>query len=58
MKVIEKVGSGWYRYSVGQFTDATTARETMQKEGIKGFIVAYNKDERISVKEALEIINK
>lgn len=58
LKVIEKVGSGWYRYSVGQFTDATTARETMQKEGIKGFIVAYNKDVRISVKEALEIINK
>nr|WP_319398603.1 hypothetical protein [uncultured Carboxylicivirga sp.] len=57
MKIIEKQGSGWYRYSVGQFTNTTEAKETMQKEGIKGFIVAYNKDVRISVKEALDIIN-
>ncbi|MCU4164105.1 hypothetical protein [Carboxylicivirga caseinilyticus] len=57
LEIIEKTGSGWYRYSVGKFTDVTKARETMQNEGIKGFIVAYNKDERISVKEALEIIN-
>lgn len=58
LPIIEKTGDGWYRYSVGQFTNVATARETMQKEGIKGFIVAYNKNQRITVKEALEMISE
>ncbi len=56
LDVIEKIGNGWYRYSVGKFTNIDTAKETMKNEGIKGFIVAYNVDDRISVKEAIELI--
>ena len=57
LEIIEKTGNGWYRYSLGKFTDVAKAQKTMQDEKIKGFIVAYNKDERISVKEALELIS-
>jgi len=57
LEIIEKTGSGWYRYSIGKFADVAKAQKTMQDENIKGFIVAYNKDERISVKEALELIS-
>ncbi|MCU4176602.1 hypothetical protein [Carboxylicivirga sp. N1Y90] len=58
MEVIEMIGDGWYRYSIGKFTDVETARNTMKDESIKGFIVAYNKEERISVREAMELLKQ
>jgi len=58
IEVIEMVGDGWYRYSIGKFTDVETARNTMKSEGIQGFIVAYNKEQRISVREAMELLKQ
>jgi len=55
-KVIENVGSGWYRYSVGRFLSYTEAASTMKSEGIKGYVVAYRGSERITTQEAKRIL--
>ncbi len=55
-KVIENVGAGWYRYSVGRFTSYSEAASVMKSEGIKGFVVAYNGDKRITTSEAKKIL--
>ncbi len=55
-KMIENVGSGWYRYSVGKFKSYSEAASTMKSEGIKGFVVAYDGDERITTLEAKKIL--
>lgn len=58
LEIIEMEGDGWFRYSVGKFTDVETARSKMKSEGIKGFIVAYNENKRISVREAMDLLKK
>ncbi len=55
-EVIENMGSGWYRYSVGKFSSYSKAASTMKTEGIKGFVVAYNGSERITTSEAKKIL--
>ena len=55
-KVIENFGDGWYRYSVGRFSSYSEAASTMKAEGIKGYVVAYRGDERISTSEAKKIL--
>jgi len=54
--VIEHDGAGWFRYSVGKFTSYSEAAAAMKKEGIKGYVVAYNGSERISTSEAKKIL--
>lgn len=58
LELIEKEGNGWYRYSVGRFADKESAQKIMEEEGLKGYIVAYNKTQRISVQEAIEILTQ
>ncbi len=55
-EVIENIGSGWYRYSVGKFNSYSEAASTMKTEGIKGFVVAYDGSERITTSEAKKIL--
>lgn len=54
LPVIHMEGDGWHRYMVGRFQSLAEARKVMTDEGLKGFIVAYNGDKRITVQEALE----
>lgn len=56
-EVIEMNVNDWFKYSVGKYQTLDKAKADMQAENIKGFIVAYNKNERISVKEAVTILN-
>jgi len=55
-KVIENIGSGWYRYSVGKFKSYSEAASAMKKESVKGFVVAYDGSERITTSEAKKIL--
>ncbi len=56
-EVIEMQINDWFKYSIGRYQDLEKAKADMSSENIKGFIVAYNKSERISVKEAVALIN-
>ncbi len=55
-KIIQNVGSGWYRYSVGKFTSYSDAAAAMKREGIKGYVVAYKGKERITTAEAKKLL--
>jgi len=46
----------YYRYQVGKFKTLFEAKIFKNKEKIEGFIVAYKNSERITIKEAAEII--
>ena len=54
--------NGMYRYTSGNETTleaATTLQKSIREKGYSdAFVVAFNGTERISVKEALEILNK
>ncbi len=56
LEVIKHEADGWFRYSVGKFTDINEAKQTLQSSGIKGYIVAYHNNKRISTREAIEIM--
>ncbi len=56
-EVIEMNNNDWFKYSVGRYQNLGQAKADMQTENIKGFIVAYNKNERITVKEAVTLLN-
>ena len=56
-EIIEMNVNDWYKYSVGKYQNLEDAKADMSAEKIKGFIVAYNKKQRISVKEALTLLN-
>ncbi len=56
LPVFDAKSDGWYRYSAGRFTTLNAAKEAMSRETIKGFIVAYRKDKRITIKEALKYL--
>jgi len=55
MPIIHVNSDGWHRYMVGKFNNLEEAKKKMSSEGIKGFIVAYNGDNRIPVQEAVEL---
>ncbi len=57
LEIVEMHVNDWYKYSVGRYQDIEKAKSTLSEENIKGFIVAYNKNQRIPVKEAVAIIN-
>ncbi|TRX64255.1 hypothetical protein [Carboxylicivirga sp. M1479] len=56
-EIIEMNINNWFKYSVGKYQDLEKAKAEMKAENIKGFIVAYNKNQRISVKEAVSLLN-
>ncbi len=55
-EIVEMHSGGWYRYSAGRYTKLEEAKAEMKSKGIKGFIVAYKGEERITVSEALELL--
>ncbi len=57
-EVIEMNISNWYKYSVGRYKSIEEAQADMKAENIKGFIVAYYKKQRISVKKAVSLLNE
>lgn len=56
LPIIHIYSDGWHRYMVGKFNNVAEAKQKMASEGIKGFIVAYNGDNRIPVQEAVELL--
>ncbi len=58
MEIVKMEADGWYRYSVGKFTDLQKAKEVMKSENIKGFIVAYDKGQRITITQAINLLKK
>ncbi len=55
-EIVKMESDGWYRYSAGKFTDLQKAKEVMKSENIKGFIVAYKNDKRITISEAIGLL--
>ncbi len=53
LQVVENKGDGWYRYSLGKFVDLSHAKKELADSKVKGYVVAYKKGVRISVREAL-----
>ncbi len=56
LEVIKHEADGWFRYSIGKFKDVNKANETLQSSGVNGYVVAYHNNERISTRQAIEII--
>ena len=48
----------YYRYSVGRFTSLAEARSFMEREQMKGFVVAYQGDQRIAVVQARRMLGR
>ncbi|MBI9061003.1 MAG: SPOR domain-containing protein [Marinilabiliaceae bacterium] len=57
MKVDERKGDGWFRYSIGVFSTYEEAGRVMKREGVKGYIVAYSQSKRISISEAKKLLS-
>lgn len=57
MKVDERKGDGWFRYSIGRFSSHEEAGRVMKREGVKGYIVAYSQSKRISISEAKKLLS-
>jgi len=58
LPIVLNEGGGWYRYSIGKFVDYVTAKNILQQTKVTGYIVAYNKSERIAVSKAKELLGK
>jgi hypothetical protein len=56
-KVMEIQSGEYYRYNVGKFSNTDEAKKFITMNNLKGFVVAYKDSERISVNEALTLIN-
>ncbi len=57
VEVIKHEADGWFRYSIGRYSDINNAKETLQSTGVKGYVVAYHNNNRISTREAIEILS-
>jgi hypothetical protein len=55
-KVMELISADYYRYAVGKFRSVDEAKAAMVAENIKGIVVAFRKNERISVAEAVTVL--
>ena len=59
IRIKEKFENGLYKYSVGKFYYIQYALKYREICGVKGaFVVAYYKNEKITIKEALKILNR
>lgn len=56
LPVIHIQSDGWHRYMAGRFKSLEDARKSMTQESIKGFIVAYNGEKRITIQEAVNLL--
>lgn len=57
-EVIEVKSSDYIRYVVGKFYTLDEAKAAMAAEGIKGIVVAFKDNERVSVVEATRLIQE
>ena len=48
----------WFRYTIGKFATVDDAKKFMSENNLAGIVVAFNKNERITVQEALSLIFK
>ncbi|TLX74096.1 SPOR domain-containing protein [Labilibacter sediminis] len=55
-EVVKHEADGWYRYSIGKFESLEKAKQALSQSGVKGYIVAYHNEERISTRRAAELI--
>jgi len=58
LPVIENQGDGWYRYSIGKFSDYALAKKALLNSGVTGYVVAYKNKTRISVREAITYLQQ
>lgn len=56
LEVVKHEADGWYRYSIGKFENLEDAKDMIAKTGIKGYVVAYHNEERISTRQAVELM--
>ncbi len=56
LEIIKKEAEGWFRYSIGKYSDINEAKKALQSTGVNGYIVAYHNNKRISTREAIEIL--
>ncbi len=56
IEVIRNEAEGWFRYSIGKYSDINEAKKALQSTGVNGYIVAYHNNNRISTREAIEIL--
>jgi hypothetical protein len=54
--IMEMRTADWYRYVVGKFTSVEAAKTFMANSNLQGIVTAYKNGERISVQEALSLI--
>lgn len=57
-EVLEHVADGWYRYSFGKFPSVNEAKEMKTRSGVQGYVVAYLNKERITIKEASDMLKE
>ena len=61
-KVVQNDGAdGWYRYTVGSFTDVASAQKLLPKVkqlGYEGFVVAFKDGKRITIQEAKKMLGQ
>ncbi len=50
--IVKNRGDGWYRYSFGKFKTLSDAKKTLTQSKVKGYIVAYKNEKRISLTQA------
>jgi hypothetical protein len=55
-EIMEMRAADWYRYVVGKFSSVDEAKSFMAESNLQGIVTAYKNGERISVQEALSLI--
>ncbi len=58
LPVIKNKSDGWHRYSAGKFDTVDEALKVMGQENIHGFVVAFRNEERISISQARQMIER
>lgn len=59
MEITEKYEGGWYKYSIGSFSNFNEANDLLKRARVaKSFIVAYQEGKKLTIKSALEKIKQ
>ena len=57
LEVKEKIEGGWYKYTIGEFYSFNEVNNLLAKCNVeRAFIVAYQNDKKLTIKEALTLI--
>lgn len=57
-EIVEHKSDGWYKYSFGKFTTVQEANSMKSRSGMQGFVVAFLNGQRVTIKEATDILEK